>query len=491
MANCSAWICEPNDCTSSSPYELILGNVVTENIDYSNGTFSPSIRIGSATFEVKLKLGTLVQAKIISVSPSVSISTTQPIPGAVISEATKYCEERAENWLWGASTNDAFIAFLSQFGQDPLEDLAEAGIGQNPWRGQYKPWGSLHGSPLSVQYVTIDYYTTGSLEGCDNGTSSSYGADGYPCGFGKFNIGGDLWWEAPPVNAYTPFVLDNFMNRATIDEIFRQQLIQPIPEVISSLESQISTFIPSVERHNFVSASASVPSQEGGNSLAIGLGVFTGLVNINAFNPDGSQVNFQFNAVKFADPAFNAIDDPALQGLARVTYASSFTLSVGQMSVDAATGKTQQSINTFKKILNPPRQQAIQQRVVYQTQVNTIIQGAVDGAQQQTAPVAGQPVQSGSLSTSGVIINDASAATQNSVPGSRCWLARAVYGEYSIEWLKFREYLNTQAPKWMHDFYMEYAPKIAKKLKQNNLKSKLLKNILKPWMNKKIRNISL
>ena len=46
-----------------------------------------------------------------------------------------------------------------------------------------------------------------------------------------------------------------------------------------------------------------------------------------------------------------------------------------------------------------------------------------------------------------------------------CWIAREVFGEDNPKWLQFREYLETKAPKWFYDFYLENGEAIAEEIK--------------------------
>jgi len=37
--------------------------------------------------------------------------------------------------------------------------------------------------------------------------------------------------------------------------------------------------------------------------------------------------------------------------------------------------------------------------------------------------------------------------------GGFCWVAREVYGADDPRWLLFREWLRSDAPRWLHDLY--------------------------------------
>ena len=46
-----------------------------------------------------------------------------------------------------------------------------------------------------------------------------------------------------------------------------------------------------------------------------------------------------------------------------------------------------------------------------------------------------------------------------------CWVAREVYGEENPKWLLFREWLETTAPKWFHQLYLEEGEQFAEYIK--------------------------
>ena len=37
--------------------------------------------------------------------------------------------------------------------------------------------------------------------------------------------------------------------------------------------------------------------------------------------------------------------------------------------------------------------------------------------------------------------------------GGFCWVAREVYGHDNPKWLRFRDWLRSDAPQWLHDLY--------------------------------------
>lgn len=55
-----------------------------------------------------------------------------------------------------------------------------------------------------------------------------------------------------------------------------------------------------------------------------------------------------------------------------------------------------------------------------------------------------------------------------------CWIAREVFGEDNPKWVQFWEYLETKAPKWFYDFYLENGEAIAEEIKDKpEVKSKV------------------
>ena len=61
-----------------------------------------------------------------------------------------------------------------------------------------------------------------------------------------------------------------------------------------------------------------------------------------------------------------------------------------------------------------------------------------------------------------------------------CWVARAVYGESNPQWLIFREWLYTLAPKWLFTLYIRFGERFASFIKD---KPKI-KNIIRHYMDK-------
>ena len=63
-----------------------------------------------------------------------------------------------------------------------------------------------------------------------------------------------------------------------------------------------------------------------------------------------------------------------------------------------------------------------------------------------------------------------------------CWVAREVYGEHNPQWLLFREWMLTKAPKALLAFYITFGERIASFIKDKPT----LKRLIKGWMDSKL-----
>lgn len=66
-----------------------------------------------------------------------------------------------------------------------------------------------------------------------------------------------------------------------------------------------------------------------------------------------------------------------------------------------------------------------------------------------------------------------------------CWIAREVYGNTNPKWLRFREWLMSDAPQWFFEFYMKHGERIAAWLKRNPW----AKRPIRIWMDSRIRSM--
>jgi len=73
------------------------------------------------------------------------------------------------------------------------------------------------------------------------------------------------------------------------------------------------------------------------------------------------------------------------------------------------------------------------------------------------------------------------------IPGAFfCWVAREVYGENNPKWLLFREWLLTKSPVWFKRLYIAYGETFARIIRNK----KFVKNMIKKWMDSKIKQLS-
>ncbi len=87
----------------------------------------------------------------------------------------------------------------------------------------------------------------------------------------------------------------------------------------------------------------------------------------------------------------------------------------------------------------------------------------------------------------GVGLQGAAAAAPYIAMGAMsCWIAREVYGANNPTWLVFREWLFTQAPKWLLAAYLKHGERVADWLRDKEL----LKTIVRKWMDSRIRRMS-
>ena len=64
-----------------------------------------------------------------------------------------------------------------------------------------------------------------------------------------------------------------------------------------------------------------------------------------------------------------------------------------------------------------------------------------------------------------------------------CWVAREVYGVTNPNWLLFRSWLLNDSPSWFKKIYIKHGEKFAKFISNKPL----LKNIIRSWMNTKLK----
>ena len=64
-----------------------------------------------------------------------------------------------------------------------------------------------------------------------------------------------------------------------------------------------------------------------------------------------------------------------------------------------------------------------------------------------------------------------------------CWVAREVYGAQNPQWIQFRNWMLNDAPFWFRNLYIKYGERFAKFISNKPV----LKNIIRKWMNTKIK----
>tara|TARA_Y200000002_G_scaffold301269_1_gene256383 strand:+ start:12028 stop:13113 length:1086 start_codon:yes stop_codon:yes gene_type:complete len=67
--------------------------------------------------------------------------------------------------------------------------------------------------------------------------------------------------------------------------------------------------------------------------------------------------------------------------------------------------------------------------------------------------------------------------------GLGCWVAREVYGVTNPDWLLFRNWLFNYSPSWFRKIYLKHGEKFAKFISNKPI----LKNIIRSWMNTKLK----
>ena len=69
------------------------------------------------------------------------------------------------------------------------------------------------------------------------------------------------------------------------------------------------------------------------------------------------------------------------------------------------------------------------------------------------------------------------------LPYMLCWVAREVYGIENPKWIQFRNWMLNDSPSWFRNLYIKYGERFAKFISNKPA----LKNIIRKWMNTKIK----
>lgn len=102
-------------------------------------------------------------------------------------------------------------------------------------------------------------------------------------------------------------------------------------------------------------------------------------------------------------------------------------------------------------LIGANRQEAMSVKLANQQASNSFTNGIIGGV----ATIGGAMI------TGGASIAAASAYGA----AAKCWVAREVYGKENPKWLLFREWLETSAPKWFHQLYIEEGEQFAEYIK--------------------------
>lgn len=504
MATCSKWICDPDTCfdhqwtdeldSAASQEEEVK---IDSSTDLSSPT-APYIRVGSVTFEITFKFGSPISSKVSSVSLSPSISLTNNlIPQSVISKAIEWMNDNCESWLNGVSDTDGLLEYFSR--SESVQDHQDMIDFSTGWRDStYLPNGSNYGQNVYVRTVTLDYYTTGKLEGCEAGTSNSYGKDDYKCGYGQFTIDNNLHYARPDYTAdfsnltFAPTLNNDISNTASLLESAASGGISSLANSADSYMNGTYACIDMGSCWANVNGQSSINSNNGvlangnvGYLFGNGIVKFGGWINFADpnFKNQALWAGFQGTDV---DWAIWDQDNPYEINAKGTTYAVGFGASLGTIATQAA--DFPEAFEQTGQLIGGLLQSVFGQSQSHTTSIITTVITIMEGNDDRGVD-PGKAQGEGTLIGDGATINIQTGINTTGDGGFGCWLARAAYGQDSIEWRKFRKYIETFAPEWLAEIYNNYAPKIAKNIR--NSKTGILKNIIKAWMNTKIRNIAL
>jgi len=494
---CKKYICEENDpCESNSPKDELNDKAPDkQKVEVKEGDDWPPgpayVRIGSVTWECELILGEEIKVKRTNTSAdaAVVLPAGHKIPSKVTDDCIKKLNDgEGKSMLDGANDSDAKAQFTSECSDTDWQEAIEKSMGYTG--GKFLSGGDSFNQPVIKKTVTIVYYAQGTFEGCEEGTSEDYADDKSPCGYGRWEVFGPLFWERPAnPTVMTPFTTPEPYNPLNDQSTWTLQMDAAWTEANRQWFDALVNVPVYYTGPVYLHAGPCAASDGGSNGFNIGLGdIEFGGVTVYANNGDlGNNVlMLKLNAAKWDVPAWIQEEDPAAAAFHGVTRSAS-------MDIDLVNAINQaphmaQAYNEFRSEVGPVLQQFINifkpkmtQHISTQVQQIVVIQTIIIDA--PAAPA--QAVKTGSITVSGTPVK-ASVEVKN-VGGGKgtCWLARAVYGENNPEWKRFRKYIYNIAPEWQKHIYTKYAPRLAKYAKNNNF----FRSTLKSWMNTKIRNI--
>lgn len=97
-----------------------------------------------------------------------------------------------------------------------------------------------------------------------------------------------------------------------------------------------------------------------------------------------------------------------------------------------------------------------------------------------------QGQQAANAQRGGLFGSAAGAVAAIGAGAAACWVAREIYGSDNPKWLLFRRYLLLKAPRWLTKLYMKYGERFANWLKKGKLIQRMVRPIIKRWMDRKV-----
>jgi len=72
-----------------------------------------------------------------------------------------------------------------------------------------------------------------------------------------------------------------------------------------------------------------------------------------------------------------------------------------------------------------------------------------------------------------------------------CWVAREVYGNDNPKWTMFREWLDTEAPRWLHKLYNEEGERFAEFISNKPMLKTVIRAMMDVVVDKQIKQVSI
>ena len=86
-------------------------------------------------------------------------------------------------------------------------------------------------------------------------------------------------------------------------------------------------------------------------------------------------------------------------------------------------------------------------------------------------------IQSANAQRSGAIISGVAQGIGSAI-GGKCWVAREVYGENNANWVFFRDWLESDAPRWLDELYDQEGERFANFIHDKPLLKKAIKSVM-------------